>query len=150
MQVICKILPASLQPYLQVVPLFGSRIRAGFPSPATDYEAEPIDLNRLLIPRPSSTFLAIVEGDSMTGDGIYDGDLLVIDRALAHDDGCIALCVVNGEFTLKRIRKKSATQIELVSSNMDYAPIEVSVEDDFVIWGVLACSIKSHNRWLHW
>ena len=125
---------------------FGGRVRAGFPSPAADYAAEAIDLGALLVPRPSSTFLAVAEGDSMHDEGISDGDLLVIDRSLPNSPNSIALCYLNGEFTLKRIRRVSDELLELVPANEAYPPIPVTPEDRFLVWGILTYSIKQHEN----
>ena len=86
-----------------VLPVADGGIRAGFPSPAQDYLESGIDLNRELVKNPSSTFFGRVSGDSMAGAGIEDGDLIVIDKSISASEGDIAVCFVDGEFTLKRI-----------------------------------------------
>lgn len=86
------------------LPIVASRISAGFPSPAEDWVEEKLDLNQLLIQRPSATFFVRVEGDSMLGAGIHPGDLLVIDRSVRATDGKVVLAVLDGEFTCKRLR----------------------------------------------
>lgn len=126
------------------LPLAGSRISAGFPSPAEDYVEMSLDLNRELVRNPASTFFARVRGVSMTGEGIGDGDLLVIDRAAEARDGALAVCFIDGEFTLKRVRTDRAEGcLWLVPANPDYEPLRVTQENDFRIWGVVKHVIKS-------
>lgn len=126
------------------LPLAGSRISAGFPSPAEDYVEMSLDLNRELVRNPASTFFARVRGVSMTGEGIGDGDLLVIDRAAETRDGALAVCFIDGEFTLKRVRTDRAEGcLWLVPANPDYEPLRVTQENDFRIWGVVKHVIKS-------
>ncbi len=116
-------------------------ICAGFPSPAEDFVNLPLDLNRELIKNPSSTFYARVKGDSMIDDGINDGDLLVIDKSVEPYDGCIAVCFLDGEFTLKRFRL-CGDHAQLVPANLKFKPIDVSAENDFRVWGVVRYLIK--------
>ncbi|MGL5890643.1 MAG: LexA family protein [Bacteroidia bacterium] len=118
------------------LPLFQTPVSAGFPSPADDYEERKLDLNEHLIARPASTFFVKVSGESMTGAGINDGDLLIIDRSAVVTDKKIVIGVVNGEFTVKRIRKKGL-QLFLEPENANYQPIEITAEMDFSIWGVV-------------
>lgn len=118
-------------------------IKAGFPSPAADYSDVSIDLNRELIKHPASTFYARVEGDSMKDAGIENGDLLVIDKSLEPADGKIAVCCIDNEFTLKRIRIKE-DGIYLLPANSNYRPIKVTEVNDFMIWGILTYAIKAY------
>lgn len=113
-------------------------IRAGFPSPAQDYVDGKLDLNRELIEHPAATFYARVVGDSMY-PGINDGDLLVVDRSLDASDGCIAVCCLNDEFTVKRIDLSQRQQglIRLIPDNEKYEPIIVAENDNFILWGVV-------------
>lgn len=85
------------------LPVATSGVSAGFPSPADDHLDPPLDLNRELVRNPGATFFARVAGDSMQDDGIADGDLLVVDKSLEAYDGCVAVCFLDGEFTLKRL-----------------------------------------------
>ena len=80
---------------------------AGFPSPAEQYLEPPLDLNKLLVKRPAATYFVRVQGDSMEGKGIYDGNLLVVDRSLDPRDGDVVIAAVDGEFTVKTLRKKA-------------------------------------------
>ena len=119
------------------IPFFASPVSAGFPSPADDYVELSLDLNKHLIKHPSATFYARVKGDSMIDAGINDGDLLVVDRALDIYDNCIAVCIIDGEFTVKRL-KKQKDKILLIPENKEYKPIEVSEFNDFEVWGIVA------------
>lgn len=124
-----------------VLPMADGGIKAGFASPAQDYIESGIDLNRELIKNPASTFFGRVSGDSMKDAGIENGDILVIDKSLQARDGDIAVCFVDGEFTLKRIKTKGDV-IWLMPENPDYKPIKVTKENDFAVWGVVIYSIK--------
>lgn len=120
-------------------------VKAGFPSPAQDYvDYVGIDLNKELIRHPSSTFFARVDGDSMIGAGIDDGDILIIDRELEAVNGNIVLCFIDNEFTVKTLEKKG-DDIYLNPANINYKPIKVTSENDFMIWGVVTYSIKKHR-----
>lgn len=123
------------------LPLSEERVAAGFPSPADDYATLKLDLNRELIKNPASTFYARVSGVSMIDDGINDGDLLVIDKSLEPHDGCLAVCYIDGEFTLKRFERHNGYGM-LVPANKDYRPIKVTEENDFIIWGIVTYIIK--------
>ncbi len=121
-------------------------VRAGFPSPATDLNDEFIDLNQHLIRHPTSTFYARVAGDSMIEEGIDDGDLLIIDRSLVPEDGDLAVCCVDGDFTLKRIKIVSDNRILLMPSNSRYHPIEVTPDNELIVWGIVTNTIKYNRR----
>jgi len=123
------------------LPLAEAGIVAGFPSPADDFFEVSIDLNRELIKHPSATFYGRVSGDSMKDAGIDDGDLLVIDRSLEPSDGKIAVCFIDGEFTVKRIKKEKDI-IWLLPANSNYKPIRVTEENEFIIWGIVTHIIK--------
>lgn len=123
------------------LPLSGERVAAGFPSPAEDYASLSLDLNRELIKNPASTFYARVSGLSMIDEGINDGDLLVIDKSIEPYDGCLAVCYVDGEFTLKRFEKHKDHAL-LVPANKQFPPLKVTAENDFCIWGVVTYIIK--------
>src|ERR1039457_1869425 len=108
----------------QPLPLYLSRIKAGFPSPAEDYLDKRLDLNEHLIKHPASTFFVKVKGDSMIGAGINSGDILIVDRSLEPKDKRIVVAVVNGDFTVKRISKKG-DKVSLLAENDKYSPIEI-------------------------
>ena len=122
---------------------FTSRVAAGFPSPADDHLESPLDLNAHLVVHPAATFVVKVQGDSMSGAGIRDGDLLVVDRAREARSGAIVVAVVNGELTVKRlvIERKRA---RLVPENPAFKPIEIKDGLELVIWGVVAHVIRSY------
>lgn len=123
------------------IPLISLGISAGFPSPADDFLDLNIDLNKHLIKNPSTTFFGRVSGSSMIEAGISDGDLLIIDKSIEPKSGQIAVCFIDGEFTIKRIKKEKDC-IWLLPENKDYKPIRVTEENDFLIWGVVINSIK--------
>ncbi len=127
------------------LPLVGAKIKAGFPSPADDYVEERLDLNKYLIKNPASTFFARVSGDSMIGSGIYDGDILIIDRSVQPNNNSILVCAIDGEFTIKRIKKIDKDTIYLMPDNPDFEPIKVSRDNDLIIWGVVIYSIHKHQ-----
>tara|TARA_B100001248_G_scaffold130097_1_gene97580 strand:- start:1485 stop:1874 length:390 start_codon:yes stop_codon:yes gene_type:complete len=119
------------------IPFYEGGVSAGFPSPAEDYMHSKLDLNDLLIDHPSATYYVRVNGDSMLGAGIHSGDLLVVDRSLEVIDNSIVVANINGEFTVKRI-KKNKNKMFLVPENKKYKPIEVTEEMDFELFGVVA------------
>ena len=116
-------------------------IHAGFPSPAEDIPGTALDINKLVVKNPASTFFARVSGDSMEGDGICDGDILVIDKSEEPHDGAVAVCFINGEFTVKRLRFHDG-YITLVPSNPRYPSLTVKEGDDMTVWGVVRYVIK--------
>lgn len=124
------------------IPYVDAGISAGFPSPADDFIELSIDLNKELIKNRDTTFFAKVKGHSMKNAGINDGDLLVIDRSLEPQNNKIAVCQIDGEFTVKRILIEKEI-IWLIAENEDYDPIKVTPENDFVIWGIVTNSIKT-------
>ena len=116
-------------------------ISAGFPSPADDFKEIRISLDKELVKNKEATFYARVDGDSMVGAGLEDGDLLVIDRSLNPENGKIAVCLINGDFTVKRI-KKEKHKLFLVPENKKYKKIEIKEENELIIWGVVEYVIK--------
>ena len=114
---------------------------AGFPSPAGDYEDVRLDLNEALIRNPTSTFFARVQGNSMIGAGIDDGDLLVVDKSIVPYDGAIAVSMIDGDFTLKTIKLHEG-RLYLMPANPDYAALEVTEANHFAVWGVVTYVIK--------
>ena len=119
------------------LPLAASPISAGFPSPAEEFEGLKLNLNDELIKHPEATFYARVRGHSMKDAGIQDGDLLVIDKAQEPKDGCVAVCAIDGEFTLKRLAV-AKDGIYLMPANDEFKPIKITEENDFLVWGVVA------------
>ncbi|QQS31134.1 MAG: translesion error-prone DNA polymerase V autoproteolytic subunit [Sphingobacteriales bacterium] len=124
------------------LPYLSAGISAGFPSPALDFIDLTIDLNKHLVKHPSATFYGRVKGDSMRDAGIHDGDLLVIDKSIEPVDGKVAVCYIDGEFTLKKI-KILKRELWLMPANVSYSPIKVEEFNDLKIWGVVTHVIKS-------
>ncbi len=146
-------------------------IHAGFPSPAQDYMSRCIDLNAELVRHPAATFYGRVVGDSMIDAGVEEGDILVIDKALTAQEGDMAVCFIDGEFTLKYISYrdpektgdgksteakkagisykilKMPDEMWLLPANKAYKPIHVTESNDFTVWGIVTYVIKKvHNR----
>jgi DNA polymerase V len=116
-------------------------ISAGFPSPADDFKEIRVSLDKELVKNKDATFYARVDGYSMIGAGLSDGDLLVIDRSLNPENGKIAVCLVDGDFTVKRI-KKEKDKLFLVPENKKYKKIEIKEENELIIWGIVSYVIK--------
>jgi len=128
------------------LPLYATRLRAGFPSPADDYLEGKIDLNQYLAEHPAATFLVRIDGDSMIGAGIFPGDIAIVDRSLVDSElkamnNRIVLAVLDGEFTIKRLSVKGKTVL-LMPENDRYEPIAVTEASDFTVWGVVKHSIR--------
>jgi DNA polymerase V len=119
-----------------------SGISAGFPSPADDFLDNSIDLNKALIKNPNATFYGRVKGDSMKDVGIHHGDLLIIDKSLEPQDGKIAVCYIDGEFLVKKIKIEKDC-CWLIAANENYLPIKVTSENEFIIWGIVVHVIKN-------
>lgn len=124
-------------------PFIEEGVHAGFPSPAEDFTELSIDLNLELIKNPSSTFFGRVHGDSMQDLGINNGDLLVIDKSLEPGNDKVAVCFIDGEFTLKKIRIEKDC-CWLIPANENYKPIKVTAENEFIVWGIVTYVIKSY------
>lgn len=125
------------------VPLFSDRVPCGFPSPATDYVEQRIDLNELLVQHPSSTYFVKTAGDSMIDAGISDGDLLVVDSSHTARHGDIVIAVVEGEFTVKRLQLRPTVQLNPMNSA--YSPIIFGSEGALDIFGVVTFIVKAVN-----
>ncbi|HTO34917.1 MAG TPA: translesion error-prone DNA polymerase V autoproteolytic subunit [Flavobacterium sp.] len=124
------------------LPFVDDGISAGFPSPAFDFVDISIDLNKHLIKHPSATFYGKAKGDSLKNAGIHNGDLLIIDRSLEPQNGKIAVCYIDGEFTAKRIKIEKKV-VWLIAENENYHPIKVTEENNFLIWGIVTHVIKN-------
>jgi DNA polymerase V len=135
------IFPVSVDTVLEI-PVVSTAISAGFPSPALDFIDLSIDMNKHLIKRPSSTFYGRVKGQSMKDVGITDGDLLVIDKSITPKNDQIAVCYVDGEFTIKKIKFEQDV-CWLIPANDAYQPIRVTSQNDFLIWGIVTHVIKA-------
>lgn len=124
------------------LPYYDSGIKAGFPSPAADFDGTKINLNEVLVKNFEATFYAKASGTSMIGAGIDDGDIMVIDRSLEPRDGKIAVCFIDGEFTVKRIKVEKEA-IYLMPENKAFQPIKIAEENLLIIWGIVTYVIKS-------
>jgi len=127
------------------LPFASEGIRAGFPSPAQDFMDTAIDLNKELIRNPASTFYGRVSGDSMRDEGLEDGDILIVDKSLEPRNGDTAVCFIDGDFTLKYIRIEKE-EVWLVPANPAYQAIKITGENNFMIWGIVTYSIRTHRR----
>ena len=124
------------------VPFATGPAKCGFPSPADDYLDNPLDFNELLVTKPAATFAVRLAGDSMTGAGLFPGDIAIVDRSVAPTNNCIVLALLDGEFTVKRYRRGAAGAIILAAENIAFAPIAITEERSFEIWGVVTRSIR--------
>lgn len=125
----------------QELPFVGG-IKAGFPSPAADFEGDKISLDKVLVKNHEATFYAKASGNSMTGAGIDNGDIMVIDRSLEPKDHKIAVCCIDGEFTVKRLKVKK-DGLYLIPENKDFEPILITESNQFIVWGIVTYVIKA-------
>ena len=116
-------------------------VSAGFPSPADDFKELRISIDQEVVRNEEATFYARVTGVSMQGAGLDDGDLLVIDRSLEPQNDKIAVCFIDGSFTVKRL-KVDVDCVYLMSENKNYKPIKVSEGDELLIWGIVTYVVK--------
>ncbi|MGJ8518351.1 LexA family protein [Carnimonas bestiolae] len=121
------------------IPLAAGEVRAGFPSPADDYMETELDLVSHIVRHPSATFYVRAKGDSMEGYGIYDADILVVDRSLTPRNGDVLIAAVDGELTVK-VLEQIGQRPYLVAGNPDYPPIHLSGRDCH-IWGVVTHNV---------
>ena len=119
-----------------IMAIYAQSVPAVFPSPAADYMEEEIDFNHLLRPRPSSTYVIRVQGDSMIEANIPNDALLVVDRSIKPASGNIVVAIIDSEFTVKRFIKNSSG-IRLMPANPKFKPIPITEEMDFAIWGTV-------------
>lgn len=124
------------------VPTLGRRVRAGTPTSGDDYPEDSVDLGGHLVRDPSSTFVMKVTGWSMRDAGIADGDELVVDRGVAADDGRIVVAEIDGELTIKRLKRTSSGWL-LQAANPDFADIPVGDRSELNIWGVVTRVLRS-------
>ena len=122
--------------------LYLTKLSAGFPSPADDYIESKLDLNEHLINQPSATFFAKAEGDSMIDRGIFNGDLLVVDRSIEAKHGHIVVAAFDGGLTCKILDQKRR---RLIPANKNHQPITILENSDFSIEGIVIHSIRSHQ-----
>lgn len=133
-----------LPPDPVALPFFES-VQAGFPSPAEDFEDRRLDLNEFMVRNPAATFLLKVVGESMTGAGIFDGDILVVDRSLEPRDGDIVIACIENEFTVKRLRR-SADRVVLQAENPAVPSIEVVGDIELHLFGVVSKSVREFRK----
>lgn len=133
--------PVPLAECSLVLPLAGDKVCAGFPSPAEDFAVKRIDLTQELVTHPQATFLLRVSGESMRDAGIFDGDMLVVDKAIKPRHGHVVVAVVDGEFTVKHLYQR-AGRIKLRPANPTFPDITPKDGQTLEVWGVVTASIK--------
>ena len=137
----------SNNPLYNNIPLATESVHAGFPSPAEDMLEESLDINKLLVKHPTATYYVRVKGESMRDAGIYDSDILVVDKSLEPTNNCIAVCYIDGEFTLKRVLINAEERtVVLMPANSNYKLITVTPDNDFIIWGIVSYVIHKIER----
>jgi DNA polymerase V len=141
-QLVRQINSPCLEPQPIAIPLFSTAISAGFPSPADDHLEAHLDLNRYLIAQPTATFFMRFEGDAMLESGLYQGDLLIVDRSISPVDGKIVVAAIDGDLTVRRLRLQGRA-IQLLSENPNCQTISVSKNSEFEIWGVITYVIRA-------
>lgn len=124
------------------IPLYLTPIAAGFPSPAEDYVEKRLDLQEYLIRNPLSTFFLRARGDSMQGAGIYDGDLLIVDRSQEASHNRVVIAAVEGELTVKRLIRRGG-RVLLAPENPDYPEIDITEREYVHIWGVVVHAVHT-------
>ena len=129
-----------------LLPLAGSSVRTGFPSPAEDWAEDALDLSKLLIKHEATTFLMRARGISMRDAGIGDGDLLVVDRYMRVQHLDIVVAEIDNEFTCKYISKQG-NQVKLLAANPAFPEIHFNDGQTVVIWGVVTSCIKRFRKW---
>ena len=127
-----------------LIPIFTSRVQAGFPSPADDHLEDTLDLNTHLIHHKEATFFVKAQGDSMIGVGIHQGDILIVDKSLTPKSGKIVIAVVDGELTVKRLHKYKGS-ITLKAENPEFEDIKIRGTDELIIWGVVTSVIHQYD-----
>jgi DNA polymerase V len=123
------------------LPLDEVKVSAGFPSPAADYEDQRLDINEYLVRNPVSTFFFAVEGDSMEGAEIFDGDILVVDKSIRPRHGHIVVAFVDGQRLVKRLYRRNG-RVALLAENPRFAPLDIGDEQELVVWGVVVGKFK--------
>ena len=139
-QILINLPAIGLQPAL--IPLFGHNVSAGFPSPADDYVEGRLSLDEHLVPHKDSTFFVRAKGNSMVGAGIFDGNLLVVDKSLTPSSGDIVIAVVDSELTVKRFIKRGEKVI-LQPDNPRFKEIELKEGQELQVWGVVTSTVKT-------
>ncbi len=127
---------------MKIIPIYIEAGISGFESPAAEYKELGLSLDQLLIRHPNATFIGQASGNSMQGVGIFDGDLLIVDRALTAKHGDVIVANYNGCFVCKLIDKKQA---RLLSASKHHQPVAITADDDFQLEGVVTRSIRLHH-----
>ncbi len=127
------------------ISFFYSSVKAGFPSPADDFAETGIDLNQYLIEHPISTYLVKASGDSMIDEGIFDEDVLVVDKSKTPENGDIVIASIQGDFTVKKYIEKGNKRL-LRSGNTKYKDIELNEGSDSGIWGIVLWSLRKIKK----
>ena len=136
------VFPVPFDPVALALPLLGRLLAAGFPSPADDYLEGEIDLSRFLIERPAATYLMRVTGESMKLAGILDGDLVVVDKSVTPQTGHVVVAVVNGDMTIKRLRRLKDGRAVLMPENPDFPDFIIGEELPAELWGVVVGVVR--------
>jgi DNA polymerase V len=135
--------PLASDPLPYAAPLFLCKIAAGFPSPATDYIEDGLDLNEYLVQHKAASFMFQVTGQSMSGAGIVDGDKVVVDRSITPKHNHIVIAVVDGDYTIKRLHRARG-QVELRAENVAYPPIRFADGQQLDVWGVVVAVVRRY------
>lgn len=125
----------------RALPLYSSRVPAGFPSPAEDHLGDTLDLHTLLVQRPAATFFVRVSGDSLHGVGVHDGDILVVDRSLQPADGQVIIAILDGEMTVKILSRRNG-RVRLLAANPRYPDFELAEGQQLEVWGVVTALVR--------
>ncbi len=128
---------------MKVIPIVAEAGISGFESPAAEYKELGLSLDQLIIKNPNATFIGQASGQSMKGVGIFDGDILIVDRSLTAKNGDVIVANYNGCFVCKLIDKKKA---RLLSASAEFAPVSITPEDEFSLEGVVTRSIRLHHK----
>lgn len=132
-----------LQSSSAVLTLFDARVPAGFPSPALDHMEHKLSIDALLDLQATHTYVVAVSGDSMTSAGIFDGDHLIVSRAIPARPGHVVVACLNGDVLVKRLAQEQG-QFILRSENPAYSPRYILENDELTIWGVVTHSLRNH------
>lgn len=128
---------------MKVIPIYAEAGISGFESPAAEYKELGLSLDQLIIKHPNATFIGQASGQSMKGVGIFDGDILIVDRSLTAKNGDVIVANYNGCFVCKLIDKKQA---RLLSASAEFAPVLITADDEFSVEGVVTRSIRLHHH----
>ncbi|MBC9927244.1 LexA family transcriptional regulator [Leucobacter sp. cx-169] len=128
------------------MPAASEAVQAGFPSPAQDYFDGDLDLGELLMPSRVSSYVVTAAGDSMIRAGIFDGDKLIIDRAINAISGHVVIAVLDGELTVKRLSIDAGGQVVLRAENPLYPDIQIHGLADLTVWGVVTWVLHRPSR----